>query len=250
MNKKKIHRIIWAITIFLIVFLSFSIYNSIKGNPISAKIANSKIKAYVNNTYSGLDLTVSKTRYSFKDSSYNSLVQSKTSQDTVFMVSYTRGKVTDYYDYEVANHITTYRRLTDSFQKEIETILSREFPYTSSILIAAYGKEDSDIDKLTLDMPFDLNDPPMPASLTVYSISEEQTYEILSERLVELKTIMDQHRIPISTYSLVLEPSDEKNKPAESRLYLFDFPTEKIDSKDLISEIKNHQTAREQEGQK
>ncbi len=250
MSKKKIHRIIWAITIFLIVFLSFSIYNSIMGNPISAKIANSKIKAYVSNTYPDLDLTVSKTRYSFKDSSYSSLVQSKTSQDTVFSVSYIQGKITDHYDYEVASHITTYQRLTDSFQNEIENILNREFPYTSSILIASYGKEDSDMDKLTLDMPFDLNNPPMPASLTIYSISEEQTYEILSERLVELKTIMDQHQIPISTYSLVLESSDEKNKPAESRLYLFDFPAEKIDSKDLISEIKNHQTAREQAGQK
>ncbi len=250
MKKKTILKLIAAIAAFTMIFFLFSIYNAFMGNPLSAKIANYKIKVYVNKTYPDLDLTVSDTKYNFKDTAYFSRVQSKTSLDTQFTVNCSKGKVSDDYEYEVANHFTTYRRLTDIFNKEVEAILSTEFPYETSIVIADYGKNEFDLSKLKLDMPFDITKPPVPASLTVYCISDEITYEFLNSRLLELKAIMDNHNIPISEYSLVLEASENKGKPADNRLYLYEFPVEKIDGNDLIDKMKQHQKAREQENEK
>jgi hypothetical protein len=248
MKKKTYFNIFLAITAFLLISFLFSIYNSFKGNPLSAKIADTKIRAYVNKTYPTLDLTVSETKYNFKDTAYFSRVQSKNSQDTCFTVSYCNGTVTDDYEYEVANKFTTYRRLSDLFNKDVENIISKDFPYVTSIVIADYGKGEIDLNKLILDMPYDIKNPPVPASLVVNCLSDEVTYEVLSKRLLELKAIMDNHHIPISIYSLVLEPSVEKARNSgDNSLYLYDFPAEKIDNNNLINEIKKHQTAWEQE---
>ncbi len=247
MKKKTLLKSISAIAAFSIIFFLFYIYNGFMGNPISAKIANSKMKAYINKTYPDLDLTVSETKYNFKNSGYFSKVQSKKSQDTQFTVSCSKGRVTDDYEYEVANKFTTYRRLCDLFNKDVEDILSKEFPYHTTIVIADYGKGEFDLNELKLDMPYDITNPPVPASLAVYCSSDKFTYEVLSKRLLELDAIMKKHNVPITTYSLTLEAYETVDKPADHRLYLIDFPADKINSTDLVNEIKKHQTEWEQD---
>ncbi|WMJ89891.1 YfjL-like protein [Anaerocolumna sp. MB42-C2] len=247
MKKRTLLKLISGITVFLIIFFLFNIYNGFMGNPLTAKFANSKIKAYVNKTYPNLDLTISETKYTFKDSAYYSKVQSKKSQDTQFTVSCRKGRVTDDYEYEVANKFTTYRRLSETFNKDVEDILSKEFPYHTTIVIGDYGKEELNFNKLKLDMPYDLTNPPLPASLTVYCSSDVFTYEVLSKRLLELDAIMKRHNIPITTYSLTLEAYETEEKPASHRLYLIDFPADKINSTDLVHVLKKHQSDWEQD---
>jgi hypothetical protein len=123
----------------------------------------------------------------------------------------------------------------------VRDILSREFPYETTIVIADYGKGEFDLNKLKLDMPYDITNPPVPASLTVNCSSDEFTYEVLGKRLMELHAIMVKHKIPITTYSLTLEAYESKEKPTNQSLYLTDFPADKINSMDLVNEIEKHQ---------
>lgn len=243
MKQKSILKFIAGITAFILIFFLLILYNGFMGNPLSAKLADNKIKAYVNKTYPDLDLTLSETKYNFTDSSYYSKAQSNTSPDTTFMISYGRGRITDDYSYEVANCFTTYRRLSDAFTKDVEGILSQEFPYKTTIVLADYGKDEFDLNKLKLDMPYDITTPPLPASLCVYCTSKELTYEVLGERLLQLHAIMEKHKIPIKTYSLALEADEADEKPSNHRVEVIDFPADKINTANLTEELKKHQSA-------
>ncbi|WFR56483.1 hypothetical protein QA584_23165 [Anaerocolumna sp. AGMB13025] len=243
MKQKSILKFIAGITAFILIFFLLILYNGFMGNPLSAKLADNKIKAYVDKTYPDLDLTLSETKYNFTDSSYYSKAQSNTSPDTTFMISYGRGRITDDYSYEVANCFTTYRRLSDAFTKDVEGILSQEFPYKTTIVLADYGKDEFDLNKLKLDMPYDITTPPLPASLCVYCTSKELTYEVLGERLLQLHAIMEKHKIPIKTYSLALEADEADEKPSNHRVEVIDFPADKINTANLTEELKKHQSA-------
>lgn len=226
-----------AIAGFLLLFV-----NSFVGNPVSAMLATSQIKSYVMDTYPDNDLKVEKARYNFKNSEYSSRVSSKSSIDTNFRVAWKNGRITDHYEYEVANRYTTYGRLQSEFDKAVEDIIVKEFPYQTSILFADLYKED--FSNLELDMALNIQDPPLPASLTVYILSDEITYEVLRDRLLELFDIMTTHKIPIALYNVVIEQATEDGKdrlPGGESIYLFDFPAMYLGDSDLIGMIKAHQ---------
>jgi hypothetical protein len=225
------------------------IYNfvtSFYGDPILEKIATHKIQAYVKETYPNMDLEVSKANYNFKFKEYNSHVQSNTSQDTRFTVTWTGERIDDSYESDVVNRYRTFARLQQEFSKSVEGIIEEEFPYETSILFADLGKAEIGISSLTLDMPMDIHNPPLPATLTIYILSNEISYEYLSDRLLELYDIMIQNQIPIDIYSVVIEeplPEGEKSAPGGQSIHLLDFPADKIMSENLIETMKEHQKA-------
>lgn len=249
---KKKFLIIIAIITFLLLGFILVIVNAFVGNPISAAIATSKIKSYVKETYPQLDLQIPKTSYNFKDGSYYSRVFSKTSEDTNFIIRYHHNRISDEFEYEVANHFTTYRRLTTEFDIAVTQLLEKEFPYETSMVIADFfSKDDEEMKKsLTLDMPFDITDPPLSASLSVYVYSDDLSYENTSVKLLELHSLMKKHNIPIDYYSLILEEKTEDGSFPGKSLYLFDFPSSEIYSKDLEERIKLHQQVKDKEGEK
>ncbi|MDF2541468.1 MAG: hypothetical protein K0S47_1186 [Herbinix sp.] len=252
MTGKKLLKILAAATAFFIIGFILYVVNSFTGNPVSANIATAKIKTYVAKNYPDQQLTISQAHYNFKDSSYSSVVQSETSEDTCFRVSWNRGKLSDDYPYEVANHFTTYRRLTEEFDQTVQEILINEFPYETTIVIADLAKRDMDMASLTLDMPFDITSLPSGTQLVVYLLSEERSYKVLAKRLLELNDIMKKHQIRIDLYSLVLEePMDETEKPTSGEsLYLFDFPADQLTTEHLDQILQEHQIQWEKEGEK
>lgn len=251
MLRKRLLKIIAAAFALFLIWFLFSAVIAFMGNPISAAIATSKIRAYVKETYPSMDLEVPRANYNFKDSDYYSHVRSTSSIDTAFRVGYRKGKISDDYPFEVANRFSTYRRISMEFDKAVEDILKAEFPYDTSILIADFNKSEEDFDKLTLDMELDINNPPIPAYLTVYIVNKEVSYEFLQDRLLELHKIMENHKIPISIYTVVVkEPLIEgelKGDPHGKQIYLFDFPEELILEPNLIENIKAHQKQWEEE---
>lgn len=238
-----------GIAILLIGFI-LCIINTFTGNPISASVASDKIKAYVKTTYPNMDLVISKASYNFMDSDYYTYVTSKTSKDTSFIVSCTHGKINDDYKYEVSNHMTTYRRLSSEFSKLIDKLITKDFPYETSIVLGDLGKSEAELNKLSLDMPLDLSNMPLDTSLSVYTRSSTLTYEELVKRLQKLQTIMNANNIPINFYSLVLENTTDKSEKPTQSLYLYDFPADKLNSDNLLETIKLHQQIWEKEHQK
>lgn len=111
MKKLNWFRAITILLILLVFGFIFSIINSLYGNPVSSAIATSKIRDYIEVTYPGMDLEITKAGYNFKVEEYVSHVQSSTSQDTRFSVYYAKGEITDEYEYRVIKRTTTHDRL-------------------------------------------------------------------------------------------------------------------------------------------
>lgn len=242
MKKNRVLKIVAFVGALLIIGMIFTFFNAFMGNPISASIATSKIKAYVKETYSS-DFEVEHAKYNFKNSDYFSFVQSKSSPDTRFPVSWRGGKIEDSYEYEVANCFTTYRRLSSEFNEITKKVLDREFEYKTDILFADLGKGE-DFKTLQLDMKLDVSNPPIASSLTAYIISDDISDEFMADRLLELKSIMVRNNIHIDTYHVVLEePNEDGLKPKVNgrKNYLREFPSDKIILEGLREEIKKYQ---------
>jgi len=240
--KKNIRSII--VTLVILLFLGFAFYfiNAFTGNPVSAFIASHKIREYAADTYPMLDLELSEVKYQFKNSAYGCHVQSKKSEDTKFTIEYSHGRVSDDYEYEVANHFTTYRRISKDFNDMVTDIIKKEYPHETTLII---GDLIGDTQQLTPDVPLDLNNMPLELSLTVSILSDFRNEEQMAALLMELHRLMLSKNITIDQYTLRLEePVSEESKPGSGKnLYLENFPAKNItgDQESLASVIREHQ---------
>lgn len=234
--------IIVAIVILLFLGFVFLFVNSFTGNPVSAFIASHKIRDYAAVTYPMLDLELSEVKYNFKNSAYGCHVQSKKSEDTKFYIGYSHGRVSDDYEYEVANHFTTYRRLSKDFNDMVTDIIEKEYLHETTLII---GDLIGDTQQLTPDVPLNLNNMPLQLSLTVNILSDVRNEGQMSALLLELHRLMLSKDITIDQYTLRLEePVPEESKPGSgNNLYLENFPAKNItdDQESLTSIIRKHQ---------
>lgn len=257
MKKKSIILRLFAATmgIFVVVLL-LMVINSLYGNPISATIARKKIQSYIANAYPDNNLIVDKATYNFKNSSYGSVVHSPTSEDTTFRVYERNGRIEDDYAYEIANQFTTYRRLEDALDQEVEAIIKKEFPYPMRLIGAKMFDVPDYEQYFTLDMPYHIQELPLPVEVLVWTSADEPSYEILAERLLELKSLMERYKIPVEYYSMNLEhPYHEEN--GELMPEIFDslsvnryHVVELVDRPDLPVLLEEHVKAYEAEGEK
>lgn len=233
-----------ALTLLLIAGGIFAFINSFTGNPISAALADRKIRQYAAGTYPSMDLSLSPAVYSIKANGYISHAQSATSQDTQFTLQYSRGRVTDDYAYEVTNHFTTYRRLSEDFDRRVTALIEKEYPHRTTMVL---GDLQGDTQPLTPDAPLDLDNMPMDLHLVVYVLSEKRDAAQMAARLLELHRLLLSQGIAIDTYTLRLEePLPQESKPGSGdNLYLEDFPSTAIteDLNALQEAILAHQQA-------
>ena len=78
-------------TILILVLCTFMatlvwIANGFLGNPVSAILARSALKQYMEQTYSHLDLQTERFGFDFKSGGYFAYVVSKSSRDTAFYI--------------------------------------------------------------------------------------------------------------------------------------------------------------------
>ncbi|WP_312831902.1 YfjL-like protein [Sedimentibacter saalensis] len=240
--KKSIkYKIVILISLLIMVFV-FNFINSFTGNPVSAFIASGKIKDYAEANYNDMDLELSEVKYNFKNSAYGCHVQSRKSEDTNFYIGYSHGRVSDDYEYEVANHFTTYRRLSKDFNDMVTHIIEKEYPYETTLII---GDLLGDTQQLTPDAPLNLKDMPLQLLLNVSVLSDNQSDEHLAALLLELHQLLLSNDITIDEYTIRLEePMPEEKKPGSgSNVYLLNFPSKNItgDKEALINAMRNHQ---------
>lgn len=238
-RNKKLSRAIGVIALLLCLGVVFMVVNAFTGNPISAYFASKRIHEYVERTYPDQPLEVSQVQYTFPNSAYYARVQAVDSIDTSFTVSYSRGKVSDDYEYEVANHFTTYRRLSEELDGLVTGIIEARYPDKTTLII---GDLVGDTRLLTPDAPLSLEGMPLELSLNVSMLSEVRDEHSMAALLTELHQLMQQSGIPIDWYTLRLEeplPEDMKPGSAET-LHLIDFPASGIteDSVALAADIR------------
>lgn len=253
MKKIKWYYIFPLVLVVLLVVFVLNIVFSLNGNPVTKAVASSRIREYVRENYPDMNLEVSKTGYNFKFGEYLSHIQSKDSTDTSFTVYWKDGNIEDTYEEDVINRWKTYERLQREFSKALEEIIAREFPYETSIVFGDLGNKGEDRSGLELDMSLDMKKLPAPATLTIYFYSREVSYELFEERLLEISGIMERHDISISYYNLVMEEpmeEGEKAKPDGQRIYLYDYPVQRLASENLVEDIKVHIAQWEKEHEK
>ena len=241
---KKVNWSIVVIIVFFVIVLGFiiSLVTAFYGNPITKAIATAQIRSYVAETYPDMNLEVTKAVYNFKFKEYFSNVQSITSMDTAFRVSWVGGKVEDDYEITVLGGYSTYQRLQRELNDIVEETIAREFPYETSIVIADADKSADDFSVLTLNMALDTSTFPLNTILVVYFYQDEINYELFCERLKELYDIMKRNKIRIDFFSVVMEETPEEGeKPTGGEsIHLFDFPAEKINSDTLSEDVQKH----------
>ncbi len=253
MKKLSWSGVVLIVFIMIVLGFLFSMITAIYGNPVTKLIATAQIRSYVDENYPDMDLEVTKAVYNFKCGDYVSQVQSTTSMDTAFSVSWYSGKIDDTYEINVLQHYRTYQRLQQELSNKVEEVIGRDFPYETSILFADLDKSMDDYSALTLDMPLDTETFPMPTTLTIYFYQDKIEYEVFCERLQELKKIMKKNKIRMDYYSVVMEEaSEDGEKPISSgkSIYLYDYPAEKIDSETLSEDIQKYMDEWEAEHEK
>jgi hypothetical protein len=240
--KIKVGHLFAAAALLVILGFVFCLVNSFTGNPVSAFVASCKIKNYAAVHYPASDLVLSDVKYNFKNNAYGCHAQSPKSEDTNFYIQYSHGRVSDDYEYEVANHFTTYRRLSKDFNAMVKNIIENDYPHETTLII---GDLIGDTQLLTQDVPLNLKDMPLQLSLTVFILSDVRNEEQMASYLLELHQLMLSKNIPIAQYTLRLEqPMPEESKPGSGdNLYLEKFPAKSItgNQENLISIIREHQ---------
>ena len=247
--KKKITEMRILIAILLILGIGiFSIVNSFCGNPIYAFIATAKIQEYVEMNYQHINAQIEPVSFSFKNGgSYSALVRSQDSIDTVFRVRWYNGdhRLDDDYQSEVANLMTTLRRIDDDLDATVERILATQFPYETR-LVGCRHKPDLQLEEcLVRDMRLDIKNPPIPIELVVWCSAESPDYIVLAERMLELRDIMETNDIPVAYYSVSVEypyVMEENNlEPIQwDSVAVHDFPAKRLNEADLPAVLEEY----------
>ncbi len=251
----KIKKILAAVTAIGLVVLLLLFVNSWVGNPVSKALAKKSAKEYVTANYKDLDLQVNRATYNFKFSNYIVRVQSSTSQDTVFNI-YTDdyGKIkSDDYEYEVANHMTTWRRLDSEMRELAESLIIEKLDYDfdNVYLSFAVGDEkDINFTELTRDMELDIYNPPLPLQVDATFYNEEVSYNIIAEIAKSLETLLKEQNISVSQYNIRVLPME--NKPEKegyasswvNSLSVSYLPAEKLQENNLSQVIEQFEQDR------
>ena len=157
--------------------------------------------------------------------------------DTTFRVSISNGSIEDGYFYVVENKSNTLVRLEDNLNNQVEDIIKKKFPCQMRV----FGAKLVDVDKqkLTLDMPYHVQELPGIIEVTVWTSTEKPDYDKLAQRMLELKKLLEDNDISGDQYSMTLEyPYHEENGELIpdnfDSLSVSGFPTEElVDRPDL-----------------
>ena len=247
--KKKVLRVVVILFVLLLISFIFSVVDAFVGNPISKAIASHKINDYVKENYHDLDLELSKTSYNFKFDEYFAIAQSKTSADTHFDISYSKGNVTDTYSTDVLSGWNTFQRLDEEFNRVVEQLITDNLPYDYDMLFGGLDKKGEYQSKnLSLDMKLDYTKLPLDGSITAYIYTEDVSWENVAKISLEIDKLMKANDIRIDQYDVILEPLSRKEDKTGDSLGIYEFPQSLFAEDNLPQIMKGYYEKWEAEG--
>lgn len=232
--------------------------NALVGNPVSKAWARQGAADYINQNYSDLGLKIESVSYNFKIGRYRAHLQSEYSPDTAFSISLNSfGKVKeDDYPYEVANHFTTWRRLSEELRNTAHNMIGSRLEYDMAYCSFDFKEESNgneDLMKLERDMKLDIFHPPLPLSISIGIYSDDLTYGKIADVAKEAYALTEEQGIPVSTFSIRIIPVS--NKPEEENgssswvnaISADDFPAERITEENLPQVMEQFEKERVEE---
>lgn len=256
MNKKRAVRIVIAAVLLAVLAFAYWVFASFNGSLIKKAVTTAKVRDYIEETYPGQPFEVERCRYDFKMMGYFCKVQSTESEDTYFLVWETGEGMADDYEVSVLQRQNTLQRLSMALDDYTEALMSRIYPYRTSLIIcdSASTLTEEDYQVLEPDMPFDVNTFPLPADLTVWveTQNDAPSWEELAERLRELEALTREElpfveRFSVSVQSTYLD-EDGEYVPSDynAEVCAFDVPREVITGnglEDYLAEVRARQEA-------
>lgn len=238
----------------LIVIAGFSMFlgwtSPSGGKPSLALLATLEVRRYVARTYpeQGYRVELGRHHLGIEGDVYVCEVRHPTSPDSDFHVVW-KGildDVGDWYDWRVGNRGNTQHRLERGFKEAVAAILGGAgFPYDPPMLYVHFQRGPDDVPLLVPDMELDVHNPPLPVKLSVDIETDDlPTYALLAEHMLELRTLMEAHGIPVALYSLDLHTSRKDVEGPESYLFIGDIPHEMIYDDGMLAErLEEHDKA-------
>lgn len=212
-SRRRIMKIIAGSIAILLIGAILFITNAFVGNPISAALANSAVKQHIEQNYSHLDLIiVQKARYNFKDSTYTSKVQSRTSKDTQFHIYCRGGKViSDEYESLVLSHIQTLTRLSNEYTSRVKNVLDDHIDQKFKTVHVLYDFDSDELKEkenlLKLDMEFDRK-LPIQAELSLGIDSADISLESISHLINEIHQLLVRNEYKLAKYTIYAEKEE------------------------------------------
>lgn len=255
--KKKFWKIL-ALVIALALILGVAAFaNSLVGNPLSKMLAERTAEKYLAETYAGTDYYVEKVAFSFKSISYYAKIRSESSVDTQFTLYIDMwGQLYfDTYD-DVLSGAITARRVEQEYRELTDQIFeSPSFPYDSDIGFgtleinhrgAIENPELTDVpewsivmEELILDKIYDPRELGAQAGhLIVYVDSDNLTYEIAAQILLDIRAEFDEANIPFRAIDFTLQyPRPEEGPRPDDYIGVENFSYEDIYEEGLVARV-------------
>ncbi len=223
-----------AFLIAMILTIGLGVFaNALIGNPISKIIVGERAEIYLSKNYKNTDFMIEKVTYSFKDGNYYVMIQSPSSTDSYFTLSFDMlGNLKqDHYTRMVLSGSNTARRLEQAYRELTDSVFqSPSFPFTGEIIfgdleftsrdyeqnkeIPTYGLIE---EELELDGLYDIAKLGAKAGhLTIYIEDKEVSIERAAEIMLEIKRLMKQGGAPFYAIDFVLEPLPLKKGDVKS----------------------------------
>lgn len=128
-------------------------------------------------------------------------------------------------------------RLETEYSNYVKKIIKDNLDYDYDMIIpSTFGEEEKDdqLSKLEIDMNFDLENIPFDQEITIYIYEENRSWERLAEVILEVNKFMEDKKLNIAKYSIILEEKGEEGKPSmDDPIGVYDFPKELLASEDL-----------------
>lgn len=207
-------------------------------NSINSKsIATNAVKEYILTEYSDLNLEIENIDYNFLFNSYMASVRDINSYDTAFLIfADGNGKIIrDDYEYEVANKMTTWRRINMELTEIGNNIIKKDLPNNVDIKFSLENMSDKKmIEYLTLDMKVDFSNLPFKSKAYIYVDDKDVSYNKMAEILLEIYNICSSNNINMSNYGISIKDGNNNDKI----LSAYDIPEEIILSENLSEKLK------------
>lgn len=197
-----------SFVVFLLIGAAIGIYTDIHGNPISKQKAEKNIISYVIDTYGTNNFSVADVNYDREHKEYGAVVEFIDSEDTVFYVAYSPkdNKIKDTFNETVKNGYNTFIRLNAEYGRIVANALAEYYGAENVMYYGELGKNQPHLnfgDILFVDMPFDMYNLPLEATVSVFLDREDASAEQFAEELISLQKYMYSKEIAVDYYDMM-----------------------------------------------
>ena len=154
------------------------------------------------------DFDVSDIEYDREHKEYGAVVEFIDSEDTVFYVAYSPkdNKIKDTFNETVKNGYNTFIRLNAEYGRIVSNALAEFYTDKTVMYYGELGKNQSHLNLeniLLPDMPFDMYNLPMEATVSVFLDREDTSSEQFAEELISLQKYMYSKEIAVDYYDIM-----------------------------------------------